>query len=84
MEHMVSVGGVPHPVILRQRGKTVWHAVGIYMDKRLTVQAASAEAALKAWRRAAEYRLLMITADASADRTDCVVTGARATRPRRT
>ncbi len=56
MERTVKVWGLPVEVSVHQSSKSVWVAVGHYMDVRIEVKGRSASAALAGWRKAAEYK----------------------------
>jgi hypothetical protein len=55
-ERTVMVWGKPHTISVYQKSKTVWAAVGDYMDERIEVKDRSRGTVVAAWRRAAEYR----------------------------
>ena len=52
----VEVSGKLHEIKVYQKSKSVWVAVGTYMNDRLEVQGRTSTQALTAWRRAAKYR----------------------------
>jgi len=56
MAHEVEVWGAKIEVEVYQKSKSVWIAVGYYMDQRIEVKRASRGAALKGWIEAARYR----------------------------
>lgn len=55
-EHTMNVWGKPIDVSVHQSSKSVWVAVGYYMDQRIEVKARSVSSALAGWRKAAEYK----------------------------
>lgn len=56
MNYTVEVWDKPVEVSVHQRSKSVWIAVGYYMDQRIEVKASSATSALSHWRNAATYK----------------------------
>jgi len=56
MEHSVNVWGKQYQVSVHQSSKTVWIAVGYYMNARVEAKGRSATSALSAWQEAARYR----------------------------
>ena len=56
MHHTVEVWGKSYTVITHQKSKSVWIAVGEYMDKRIEVKDRSKATAIKRWREAARYK----------------------------
>lgn len=56
MEHRVKVWGQDVSVTTERRSKTVWIAVGNYMDQRIETKGSSANSALRLWVDAARYR----------------------------
>ena len=62
-EHMVIVWGQPQSVMVHQKSKHVWQAVGEYAGGTIRVQDRSAGAAINHWREAATFKgeRLMVT-----------------------
>lgn len=56
MERTVEVWGQQVPVSVYRKSKSVWVAVGSYMEQRIETQDRSEGSALKRWREAARYR----------------------------
>lgn len=56
MEEVVIVWGKPHTVRVAQKSKSVWTASGEYMGEHIQTTGATAGAAIKRWREAAQYR----------------------------
>ena len=55
-ELTVQVWGQPYTITVYQKSKSVWVAVGVYMEKRVETKGATEGAAVKRWREAATYR----------------------------
>ena len=55
-DHTVEVWGKSYTVITHQKSKSVWIAVGEYLDKRIEVEDRSKATAIKRWREAARYK----------------------------
>jgi len=56
MKHTVMVWSEPQEVIVHQKSKSVWIAVGSYLGKSIETKGATEGAALIRWREAAEYK----------------------------
>lgn len=54
-EHKVEVWGRPEKVTVYQNSKSVWVAIGTYMDKHIEVKGRTATQAIGLWREAARY-----------------------------
>ena len=46
----------PHTITVYQKSKSVWEAVGEYMDQRISVTDRSESIAVKRWKEAARYK----------------------------
>jgi hypothetical protein len=55
-EHKVTVWSQSQTVAVYQKSKSVWVAVGDYMDQSIETKGSSAGSALTAWKNAATYR----------------------------
>jgi hypothetical protein len=55
-EHKITVWNESHTVTIYQKSKSVWIAVGDYIDQRIETKGSSAGSALNAWKDAATYR----------------------------
>lgn len=55
-EHKVTVWSQSHTVTVYQKSKSVWMAVGDYIDQAIETKGSSAGSALTAWKNAATYR----------------------------
>ncbi|UPJ31018.1 hypothetical protein [Bradyrhizobium sp. CW1] len=55
-EYKVTVWGKPHAVTVYQKSKSVWEAVGHYMEETIRVTDRSAGSAIKRWKSAATYK----------------------------
>jgi hypothetical protein len=55
-EHKVTVWSTSHSVTVYQKTKSVWVAIGSYMDVRIETKGSSAGSAIAAWKSAATYR----------------------------
>lgn len=56
MKERVTVWGKPYEITVHKKSKSVWIAVGDYMDETLEVQDRSRSSAVKAWCDAAKYK----------------------------
>lgn len=56
MERTVRVWDQDVSVSLHQSSKTVWHAIGYYMEKRIEAKGRTCSQALSLWADAAKYR----------------------------
>ncbi|MBA5802123.1 hypothetical protein [Rhizobium changzhiense] len=56
MEKTVRVWDKEVSVSLHQSSKTVWHATGYYMEKRIDTKGRTWSQALSLWAKAANYR----------------------------
>ena len=56
MKLTVQVWDKPYEISVYQKSKTVWIAVGDYMEQRLETKDTSKGAAVKRWCEAARYR----------------------------
>jgi len=54
--HQVTVWGRRYEVTARQKSKTVWIAIGTYMDEWLETQGRTESDAIRKWGAAAHYR----------------------------
>jgi hypothetical protein len=52
----VMVWDKPYEISVYKKSKTVWIAVGEYMDERIEVKGSSQSAATAHWREAARYK----------------------------
>jgi hypothetical protein len=52
----VTVWDKPYEITVYQKSKSVWIAVGNYMDKRVETKGSSASSAAAHWSEAARYR----------------------------
>ena len=55
-EHNVTVWSQSHIVTVYQKSKSVWMAVGMYMDETKESKGSSAGSALAAWKDWATYK----------------------------
>lgn len=55
-EHIVQVWDRPYQITVYQKSKSVWVAVGTYMDQRVEVKGRSESQAIASWRAAARYK----------------------------
>lgn len=55
-EHTVQVWNQPQQVIVYQKSKSVWIAVGTYLGERIEVKGRTESQALGSWREAARYK----------------------------
>ena len=55
-EHPVTVDGTPCTLIVYQRSKSVWIAVGYYMDQRIEIKESREIAAIEHWIEAAKFK----------------------------
>jgi len=56
MERRVNVWGKRYTITVYQKSKTVWFAVGEYMDETISVQGRTASTAAKRWAEWARYK----------------------------
>jgi hypothetical protein len=55
-EHLVTVHGTPCTLIVYQRSKSVWIAVGYYMDERIETKDSRESTAIRRWIEAAKFK----------------------------
>jgi hypothetical protein len=55
-DHKVTVWSQSHTVTVYQKSKSVWIAVGTYMDEMKEIQGRRAATALSAWKNWATYK----------------------------
>lgn len=55
-ERTVLVWDKPQKINVYQKSKSVWIAVGVYMDKTIEVKGSSANSAMSHWSEAARYK----------------------------
>ena len=55
-KEVVTVWNKDYEITVSQQSKSVWIAVGEYMQERLELKGRSASQAVRAWRGAARYR----------------------------
>jgi hypothetical protein len=55
-EHAVTVHGTPCTLIVYQRSKSVWIAVGYYMDERIETKHSRESIAIERWIEAAKFK----------------------------
>jgi hypothetical protein len=55
-EHSVTVHGTPCTLLVYQRSKSVWIAVGFYMDERIETKDSRERAAINRWIAAAALK----------------------------
>lgn len=55
-QRTVDLWRKPHVVSVYQQSKTIWIAVGDYMNERIEVKGRTKSDAVAQWRRAAEYK----------------------------
>jgi hypothetical protein len=55
-QHRVEVWDVPHTIMVYQKSKAVWLAVGDYMGRSIEVKAHNESSAVKRWIEAARSR----------------------------
>jgi hypothetical protein len=55
-EHVVKVWNRPHTVTVHQKSKSVWVAVGDYMDETIRTEDGAETSALRRWKEAATYK----------------------------
>jgi len=55
-QQTVMVWDKPHDITVYQKSKSVWIAVGDYMDQLIEVKGLSPSSAAKSWVAAARYR----------------------------
>jgi hypothetical protein len=55
-EHPVTVHGTPCTLIVYQRSKSVWIAVGYYMDERIETRDSRESTAITRWIEAAKFK----------------------------
>jgi hypothetical protein len=55
-DHKVTVWSQSHTVTVYQKSKSVWIAVGTYMDETKEIRGRSAGTALSAWKNWATYK----------------------------
>jgi hypothetical protein len=55
-EHSVTIHGTPCTLLVYQRSKSVWIAVGFYMDERIETKGSRESAVINRWIEAAKFR----------------------------
>ena len=56
LQEVVTVWGKSYEITVYQKSKSVWVAVGEYMEERLEVQGRTSSAAARSWQEATRYR----------------------------